>query len=154
MVDPSAQKKSEHEKLYEFQRLQYDAYREFTIIAIRSSALVAGGSVVIALAFVGSLYSSGNETIAKGMFLPVLIFAVGALISGFASVFAYLTQRASRKAAGGIEATSQPPYIVITKSNAAHMRLVRWFEKFTLSCIVLPYVFVIIGLVKAWWVIS
>lgn len=143
-----------HDKLDEFQKLHHIATKEFSIVAIKTSSIVSGGAVVVGLAFVSSMYSSGHTEVAQKLFSSVFIFAVGALISGFASVLVYFYQRELNAAAGQIKATDSEPFLEKTSQHSIKIRNVNFIDKIIPVFIVLPYVCVIIGLLLSWCAIK
>lgn len=64
----------------------------FAVTAIKSAILISGGAVVIGLAFVGSLYTSGQQDLATSYMFSVFVFSVGTIAGGLASITAYRTQ--------------------------------------------------------------
>ena len=58
--------------------------------ALKSAVLINGGGAVATLAYVGSLVQNGKATFWFGLALGC--FALGVLLTGLASGFAYVTQ--------------------------------------------------------------
>ena len=81
-----------HERDWALQDQMFSSVIEFGQSALKGATLISGGSVVVGLAFVGSIYGTEPET-AKRLLVAVVIFAIGATIGGVASGFSYLAHQ-------------------------------------------------------------
>ena len=78
-----------HERDWALQDAMFRTVIEYGLAALKSSTLISGGSVVVGLAFAGTIYSS-ESGVAKQLLLAVLIFAAAAVAGGVATRFSYL----------------------------------------------------------------
>lgn len=80
-----------HDRFSKQMELMLQSAFDFGLEAIRTSALINGGSVIAGLAFTASLYQA-DRYLANQIMYVSFVFAVGALFSGLASGAAYFAQ--------------------------------------------------------------
>lgn len=80
-----------HERDYEEQARMFQSVMSMAALAVRTTALVSGGAVVVSLAFAGRLYGSRPE-LALNLLWVVGIFGVSAVFSSIAAGSGYITQ--------------------------------------------------------------
>lgn len=128
----------------------FRASLELGSAALRTSILITGGSVVVGLAFVGSMYSSQQTDIAVELFRAVFIFAIGALTAGLASGAAYIGQNKRNEAAHQIEKTDEAPFIVFPQNFVTMERKAGRWIVLAVTFVGISYLCIFIGLLFAW----
>lgn len=99
-----------HERAIATQKAMFQSVLETGSSAIRSVTLIAGGSVVVGLAFAGSIYASDKPT-AISLLASVFYFAIAAVLAGAASGVTYLSQACYTKAAYEVTFGWKHPYV-------------------------------------------
>lgn len=110
-----------HDRDRASQNRLFDTVIEYGQAALRSAALICGGSVLVSLAFVGTIYQSAPE-VARQLMIAVILFAAGAVACGVASGFSYLAQ--ARYAEASYEKTYvwEHPYIRLEEPKNSMLR--------------------------------
>lgn len=75
----------------EWQKAMHDSAMKFAIEAVKAICLVSGGSVVVGLAFVGSIYAS-EPTLAKSLVTPIFMLAASAVSATLCAALSYVAQ--------------------------------------------------------------
>lgn len=118
--------------------------------ALRAVNLISGGSVVVGLAFVGSVYSS-NPQWAQQLMLAIMIFAIAAVFSGAASGFTYLSQALYAKAAQSTDYSWEHPFVKANDEWDAYQKKGDIWRGFAVLSVVLAYLLVLAGLCVFWY---
>lgn len=123
------------------------------ILAMRSAVLIAGGSVVVGLAFISSVYSSEPE-LATDLMLAVVAFAASVVTAGAATGFTYLSQHVFAVANTKVEYFWDYPHVRPTDGYDTGGRIGRRWRALTIACIVLSYSLIILGVFIFWVAVS
>lgn len=142
-----------HERTFASQNAMFQSVLETGSAAIRSVTLIAGGSVVVGLAFAGSIYASDKPT-AIGLLASVFYFAIAAVLAGAASGVTYLSQACYTKAAYKVSFGWKHPYVE-NKSSAKGWELAGdVLRALAVVGVVASYLLILLGVWFGWEVLA
>lgn len=142
-----------HDRKNDIFDISQKAVIEYGIIAIRSAVLIAGGSVVVGLGFISSLYNDDPE-LGTRLMLPVVVFAIAVITAGSATGFSYLAQLYYTKTIDEWTMHFENP--VIRESEISKTRLF-WGNVWQTSAIVfviMSYLLILSGILIAAYVLN
>ena len=121
---------------------------EFATIALKTVTIVSGGSVVVLLAFIGSIYKD-NNVLALDISNSLFWFAASVLLGALATTGAYLTQALYAEAAGLVNYKWEFPYIEAIEPKAGRIELTgAFFHIGTIILVVASYATLALGAYK------
>ena len=147
-VDPSAQYEAskEHQRDKDFADALAKSAYELSAIVIRTAIIVSGGSVVVGLAFVSSIFVD-RPVLAGQFLLSVLIFGIGVLLSALGGICSYYAQLRYSESAFSKSHHLDRPYVRQTpRSEQIWQQGVRW-HKWAAGLIVSSYISIIAGII-------
>jgi small-conductance mechanosensitive channel len=95
----------------EWQKAMHDSAMKFAIEAVKAICLISGGSVVVGLAFVGSIYSA-EPALAKALVTPIFMLAAGAVSATICAALSYVTQYFYARGSMSKSYTWEHPYVM------------------------------------------
>jgi len=143
-----------HDRDIEQQNRLFDTVIQYGLAALKGSSLICGGSVVVGLAFAGTLYSSEPDT-AKALIYSVLLFAMGAVFTGIASGFAYFSQ--GRYAQAAYEKVHQWEHPYVLPKQPENPKLEKkgdFWRNATITMVIISYACVFAGIAAFWCAIA
>lgn len=75
----------------EWQKYMHESAMKFAIEAVKAINLIAGGSVVVGLAFIGGIYGS-EPTLAAALVTPIFMLAASAVSAAACAALSYVAQ--------------------------------------------------------------
>lgn len=128
----------------------------FGLEAIRTTAILNGGAVIAVFAFLGALYGKDGSAVdlAHKLLPAAFTFAVGAVLAGVASGFAYFAQMLYSAAHDDVKLTWDHPYCENSPSQDRSLRFGIFWHSLCVCAVLASYSCIIIGLVSAWNVLS
>ncbi|MDF2620419.1 MAG: hypothetical protein K0S00_3078 [Xanthobacteraceae bacterium] len=143
----------EHEHFHNRALEMFRSAISFGLEAIRTAALINGGSVIAGLAFIATLFES-DRYIAVQLTLPVFGFAIGAMLSGFASCFAYFSQIFYSDAFNKVSLSYQYPYVDYGTAPAKRRKLAGdIFRALAVLSVALAYAAIVFGTYRAYLIL-
>jgi hypothetical protein len=127
----------------------FNAAIQFSLEAIRTSALINGGSVVASITFGANIFTDNPQTTLALMY-PVFIFAIGAVLAGFASGFAYLSQIFSTNYLLAHDLVWEYPYEIETPRAKRLLRFSYAFQFLSIFSIAFSYGCLLKGIWEAY----
>ncbi|WP_043620285.1 hypothetical protein [Ensifer sp. ZNC0028] len=124
----------------------------FGLEAIRTTAILNGGAVIAVFAFLGALYGKDGSAIelARELLPAAFTFAVGALLAGVASGFAYFAQFLYSGAHDDVKLTWEHPYCDNPPSQDRRLRWGIFWHVLCVCAVLASYGCIILGLIGAW----
>ncbi|MDX1004620.1 hypothetical protein [Sinorhizobium medicae] len=124
----------------------------FGLEAIRTTAILNGGAVIAVFAFLGSLYGKdpANFQLVRALLPAAFTFAVGALLAGLASGFAYFAQMLYSVAHDDAVLMWKYPYCENKPSQDGRLRFGIFWHTLCVCTVAASYGCIILGLVEAW----
>ncbi len=138
-----------HQRDWEGQALMFSSVIEAGATALKAAQLTAGGSVVVCLAFAGTIYGHEPET-ARALIAAVFAFAVAAIFAGSATGFTYLSQARYGLASYLKRYDWEHPYVHDTDESAKQEGKGDFWKGAAVLSVVLSYVSLLCGLGLAW----
>lgn len=139
-----------HAGYNEDRRQVFSSAMDMALEAIRTAALINGGSVIAVFALLGTLFE-GNDELSRTMRLaiiqPAFLFAGGAILCGIASGLSYFAQLAFARAHEEFELTFDHPFIKSTPIAKRFQRIGEGFRVVAVLAVIVSYAALITGLI-------
>ncbi len=142
-----------HERTFASQNAMFQSVLDAGSAAIKSVTLIAGGSVVVGLAFAGSIYASDQST-AISLLASVFYFAIAAVLAGAASGFTYLSQAFYTKAAYEVTFGWKHPYVEKKRSAKGWELSGDVLRALAVVGVVASYLLILLGVWFGWEVLA
>jgi len=141
-----------HEREHEREELLLRSVLDFASIAIKNTVLITGGSVVIGLAFAGTIYASDME-LAKSVLFSVFIFTIGAIFGGGSASFSYCAQYRYFELIQHRKHSFEYPYVKNSDTFDLTLKKGIFWHILAISSVVISYLSILVGIVYLWFAI-
>lgn len=138
-----------HERDYKNQDQLFQSVIQMAGHAITASSFTSGGSVLVSLAFVSSIFGS-DPAFAIRLMPAVLAFALSAVMSAVAAGTAYLAQGRFAEASFHMEHSYEHPYVTEKPIAKAFMTVGNRWRWISIGAVIVAYCLLLAGIVLVW----
>jgi hypothetical protein len=142
-----------HARDWEAQGKIFASALEYGGAALKAATLISGGSVVVGLAFAGSIFIAEPET-ARRLLIAVFIFAMGAIAGGVASGFSYLAQYNYADASRHKIHDWEHPFVTTTPEFQRLQKRGDFWRRLAVALVVMSFLAVGGGVIASWLALS
>lgn len=137
----------------EWQKAMHDSAMKFAIESVKAICLITGGSVVVGLAFVGSIYAS-EPALAKSLVTPIFMLAASAVSAALCAALSYVAQYCYATSSMSKIHKWEHPYVEQTPSAKRYNVIGGAAHLLAIGFAIASFVFIIWGGYCGWAVLS